>query len=87
MPTIQNLLCVSIDAERRLHNILRQEILNNDTSMDLMNVFEIGEKREKQFDTIHRNKLQTLYACHGKQKMKTLPKHCASSRSDRLRSC
>ena len=64
--SIENATCVSNNTERRLHNIFTQEILPNDISQDLKNVFQIGtalykdfrikrflDKTEKLSDSIH----------------------------------
>ena len=70
MLTIQNPVHVSLDTEHHLHYILAQENLPIDISMDLINIFEIGEslytdfckkrfiqKSEKLSETIHRKKV------------------------------
>ena len=47
--SIENPTCVSGNTGRRLHNILTQEILPNDISLDLKNVFQIGTALYKDF--------------------------------------
>ena len=78
--SIENPTCVSGNTERRLHNNLTQEILPNDISQDLKNVFQIGtalykdfrikrflDKTEKLSDTIHRRNLKNFNTTHSQQ--------------------
>ena len=78
--SLENPTCVSSNTERRLHNILTQEILPNDISQDLKNVFQIGtalykdfrikrflDKTEKLSDTIHRRNLKNFNTTHSQQ--------------------
>ena len=63
--SIESPTCVSNNTERRLHNILTQEILPNDISQDLKNVFQIGTALYKDFrkkgSSIKQRSFQTPY--------------------------
>ena len=63
--SIESPTCVSNNTERRLHYILTQEILPNDISQDLKNVFQIGLHYTKIFEkkgsSIKQKSYQTPY--------------------------
>ena len=78
--SIENPRYVSNNTERRLHNILTQEILPNDVSQDLKNLFQIGtalckdfrnkrflDKTEKLSDTIQRWNLKNFKTTRSQQ--------------------
>ena len=89
---------VSFCSESRLHHLITQEILGEDISQDLLNIFLTGEDLFKEFrkkrflersekvsDTIHRNNFKTFDSSHADQKKPTSLKTAKNTKMDIVR--
>ena len=97
MMTIQNPAHVSVNTECHLYNIITQEIVPDEISTDLLNVFEKGDLlyadfRQKRYidknvplsDTIHRRNLKTFDKFHTEKKKQ---KSGNSAKASKKRNC